>query len=84
MESYKWKIDKHPNEELGWIIYEWKNARLTAWKSGNFPTKEAAEIRLKLRQETLKGIGQQESKRKRSKREVAELFVNKHFQNGNS
>ena len=52
MATYKWKIDKHP-KGLGWIIYEWKNAKLSSWHSGNFSSEELAQTRLNKRKATL-------------------------------
>ncbi|SUT93767.1 Uncharacterised protein [[Actinobacillus] rossii] len=79
MELYKWKIDRHPNEELGWIIYEWKNAKLTSWNSGNFSSEELAQTRLNKRKAMLGRKNNQEPIRKLTKEEVSALFGNQLF-----
>lgn len=75
--KYKWKIDKHP-KGLGWIIYEWKNAKLTSWNSGNFSSEELAQTRLNqrkamLNKENLNPV------RKMTKEEVALYLGQKSF-----
>lgn len=79
MATYKWKIDRHPNKELGWIIYEWKNAKLTSWHSGNFSSEELAQTRLNKRKATLMNKNLQAPRKSLSKKEIAEYLSQKTF-----